>query len=408
MSDTNNKRFPLKGGRGSVDVWSFDEIIPREGTDAIKIDRVKNECGTDDLIPMWVADMDFRTPPFVLDAIRKRMEQGILGYTCQNPPYYESIIRWNKEQHGVDITREMIVYVPGVVSGIFLALQAFTEKGDRILIQEPVYHPFCFVPETCKREVVQSSLRRTETSFAMDFDALRRDIKGCKMMILCNPHNPAGICWTKEDLQQVAHICAEEGVVVISDEIHCDMLFKGRKHIPFASVSEEARRISVTLQAPTKTFNMPGIVASQAIVYDEKLREQYFNYIWGTDQDLGNVFACDCVMACYSEEGRAWKQQMLDYVQGNIDLVAERFAKECPRIRPIIPEASFLVFLDCTGLGFKTQEELNHFFAFDAKVGMNSGAMFGKGGFGFMRMNVGCPRSVVNEALDRIIDACKK
>ena len=185
------------------------------------------------------------------------------------------------------------------------------------------------------------------------------------------------------------------------------MLFKGRKHIPFASVSEEARRISVTLQAPTKTFNMPGIVASQAIVYDEKLREQYFNYIWGTDQDLGNVFACDCVMACYSDEGRAWKQQMLDYVQGNIDLVAERFAKECPRIRPIIPEASFLVFLDCTGLGFKTQEELNHFFAFDAKVGMNSGAMFGKGGSGFMRMNVGCPRSVVNEALDRIIDACR-
>ena len=227
------------------------------------------------------------------------------------------------------------------------------------------------------------------------------------MMILCNPHNPAGICWKKEDLQQVARICAEEGVVVISDEIHCDMVFRGHKHIPFASVSEDARRISVTLQAPTKTFNMPGIVASQAIVYDEKLRQQYFNYIWGTDQDLGNVFACDCVMACYSDEGREWKQQMLDYVQGNIDLVVERFAKECPKIRPIIPEASFLVFLDCTALGFKTQGELEHFFAFDAKVGMNSGAMFGKGGVGFMRLNVGSPRSVVNEALDRMINAIR-
>lgn len=388
-------------------IQDFDEIVPREGTDAIKIDRVKDYCGSDDLIPMWVADMDFRTPPFVINAIRKRLEQGILGYTCQNPPYYESIRRWNKEQHGMDVTREMICYIPGVVSGIYLAVQAFTEKGDSILIQEPVYHPFRFVPETCGRKVVQSSLRRTDMSFEMDFDALRRDIKGCKLMVLCNPHNPGGICWKKEDLQQVAKICAEEGVIVVSDEIHCDMVFRGKKHIPFASVSDEARRGSITLQAPTKTFNMPGIVASQAIVYDEKLRERYFNYIWGTDQDLGNVFACDCVMACYSDEGRKWKEQMLDYVQAGINLVVERFAKECPMIRPIVPDASFLVFLDCTRLGFTSQEELEHFFAFEAKVGMNSGAMFGSGGTGFMRMNVGSPHSIVNEAIDRIISAVK-
>ena len=279
---------------------------------------------------------------------------------------------------------------------------------DSILIQDPVYHPFSFVPETCKRKVVASPLQRTDTAFSMDFDRLRHDIKGCKLMILCNPHNPGGICWTKEDLQQVAHICAEEGVTVVSDEIHCDMLFHGRRHIPFASVSEEARRISITLQAPTKTFNLPGIVASHAIVYDKKLREQYFNYIWGTDQDLGNVFACDCVMACYSDEGRKWKQQMLDYVQGNIDLVTKRFAEECPQIHPIVPQASFLIFLDCKALGFKTQGELEHFFAFDAKIGMNSGAIFGKGGLGFMRMNVGCPRSVVNEAINRIVAACRE
>ena len=385
--------------------YDFDEIVPRKGTDAIKLDRVKDACGSDDLIPMWVADMDFRTPPFVMNAIRHRLEQGILGYTCQNPPYYESICRWNKEQYGVDVTREMICYVSGVVCGIYLAVQAFTEKGDSILIQEPVYHPFTFVPETCERRVIQSPLTRTGTSFAMDFDRLRQDIKGCKLMILCNPHNPGGICWSEEDLQQVAHICAEEGVVVVSDEIHCDMLFRGRRHIPFASVSDEARRISITLQAPTKTFNMPGIVASHAIVYDERLRQRYFKYIWGTDMDLGNVFACDCVMACYSDEGREWKQQMLDYVWGNVELVVRRLAEECPRIRPIVPDASFLIFLDCTALGFKTQGELDRFFAFDAKVGMNSGAMFGRGGTGFMRMNVGCQRSVVNEAVDRIVRA---
>lgn len=388
--------------------YDFDEIVPRKGTDATKIDRVKDGCGSDDLIPMWVADMDFRTPPFVIGAIRKRLEQGILGYTCQNRPYYESICRWNKEQYGVDITSEMLSYVPGVVSAIFLAVQTFTEEGDRILIQEPVYHPFTLVPEACKRQVVQSPLRRTETSFAMDFDSLRRDIKGCRMMILCNPHNPGGICWSREDLQQVAHICAEEGVVVVSDEIHCDMLYHGRRHIPFASVSDEARRISITMQAPSKTFNMPGIVASHAIVYDEELRRKYFSYICGTDQNLGNVFACDCVMACYSDEGREWKRQMLDYVQGNIDLLVNRLAAECPRIRPIVPDASFLVFLDCTALGFATQGELERFFAFDAKIGMNSGTTFGKSGAGFMRLNVGCPRSVVNEAIDRIVAALKK
>lgn len=387
--------------------YNFDEIVPREGTDAIKLDRVKDACGSDDLLPMWVADMDFRTPPFVMDAIRQRMAQGIMGYTCQNPPYYEAICRWNKAQYGVDITREMVCYVPGVVAGIFLAVQALTEKGDRILIQEPVYHPFSFVPETCGRQVVQSSLRCTATGFAMDFDRLRADIQGCKLMILCNPHNPAGICWEKEELQQVAEICAEAGVTVVSDEIHCDMLFGGRRHVPFASVSDTARRISITLQAPTKTFNLPGIVASHAIVYDEQLRSRYFNFIWGTDMDLGNVFACDCVMACYSDEGREWKQQMLDYVQGNIDLIVKRLAAECPQIVPIVPQASFLVFLDCNGLGFKTQGEMDQFFALEAKVGMNSGAMFGKGGTGFMRMNVGCPRATVSEAIDRIVAAVR-
>ncbi len=392
----------------NVMTYNFDEMVPRQGTDSIKLDRVKDACGSDDLLPMWVADMDFRTPPFVIDSVRKRLEQGIMGYTCQNPPYYDSICRWNKVQYGMDVTRQMVCYVPGVVAGIYLALQALTEKGDRILIQEPVYHPFTFVPETCERVVVQSSLRRTESSFAMDFDQLRNDIKGCRLMVLCNPHNPAGITWSKEDLQQVAEICDAEGVTVVSDEIHCDMLFGGRRHIPFASVSDTARRISITLQAPTKTFNLPGIVASHAIVFDEALRHRYFNYIWGTDMDLGNVFACDCVMACYSDEGCEWKQQMLDYVQGNIDLVVNRFSAECPQIRPIVPQASFLIFLDCNSLGFATQEEMERFFALEAKVGMNSGAMFGKGGVGFMRLNVGCPRATVSEAVSRIVEAVRR
>lgn len=386
--------------------YDFDEIINRVGTDAIKYDRVKETCGSDDVIPMWVADMEFRTPQFIFDTIQKRMQQGILGYTAINQPYYDAICRWNKEQYGVEVERKNISYVPGVVCGIFLAVNALTEKGDRILIQEPVYHPFKFVPETSGRVIVQSPLRRTETSFEMDFDRLRQDIKGCRMMILCNPHNPAGICWSREDLQQVASICAEEGVTVVSDEIHCDMLLGGRRHIPFASVSEEAKRISITLQAPTKTFNLPGIVASHAIVYDDELRAKYFGFIEGSDMDLGNVFAFDCVQACYSPEGLEWKQQMLDYVQGNIDLLDKRLQKECPRVKAIRPEASFLVFLDCRELGFGSQKELEEFFAQKAKLGLNSGEMFGPGGVGYMRMNMGCARSVINQAIDQLVAAC--
>lgn len=383
--------------------YNFDEIVPRKGTDCMKYDRVEWCCGRKNVLPMWVADMDFRTPPFVMDAIRRRMEQGIMGYTCSTDAYWDNICAWNREQYGVSLTRDMVAYVPGVVIGIYICLQCFTEKGDKVLIQEPVYHPFRIVPESSGRQIVMNSLRRTAESFEMDFDQLRKDIKGCRMMILCNPHNPAGICWTKEQLQEVAHICAEEGVMVISDEIHCDMLLGQRRHIPFASVSEEARQISITLQAPTKTFNLPGIVASQAIVYNKENREKLFSYIEGCDFDLGNVFAYDCAAACYTPEGLEWKTQMLEYVQGNIDHLCQRFAAEFPVIRPIRPQASFLVFLDCRDMGFQTQAELDDFFANKARVGLNSGAMFGPGGTGYMRMNVGCPRSVIDQALDQIV-----
>ena len=382
----------------------FDEIISREGTDSYKLKYLEEVCGRTDVIPMWVADMDFRTPPFVMEAIERRLRQGILGYTCTHEAYFNSICQWNKEEYGVDVTPEMVSYVPGVVSGIFLSLLRFTEKGDKILIQEPVYHPFRLVPEANDRQVVMTPLRRTANSFEMDFDQLRRDIRGCKMMILCNPHNPAGICWTRETLQELAAICAEEGVLVVSDEIHCDMLFNGRRHIPFASVSEEARMNSITLQAPTKTFNLPGIVSAHAIVYNPDLRSRLFSFIEGSDQDLGNVLCYDCTAACYSEAGREWRNAMIEYVNGNIDLLISRMAAECPQIKPIRPEASFLVFLDCTEMKMK-QSDLIRFFADKAHVCFNSGHMFGPGGMGFMRMNVACPRSIVNQAIDQIAAA---
>ena len=386
--------------------YDFDEIVPRKGTDAYKHKYLKQICGREDVIPMWVADMEFRTPSFVMDAIQKRLGQSILGYTCTSDAYYDAICRWNREQYGLEISREMVSYIPGVVSGIFMSLLALTEKHDRILIMEPVYHPFRLVPQANEREVVMTTLKRGKDNFEMDFDAFERDIKGCRMLVLCNPHNPGGICWSAGELRKIAEICDREKVIVVSDEIHCDMLYGGRKHIPFASVSETAKRISITLQAPTKTFNLPGVVASQMIIFNETMREKVFGFIEGSDMDLGNVFAFDCVAACYSEEGLEWKTQMLEYVDANIDLLCRRMAEECPQIVPIRPQASFLVFLDCRGLGM-SQKELIRFFADEAHICMNSGDMFGPSGEGYMRMNVACPRSMMEQAVEQIVTAVR-
>ena len=381
--------------------YNFDEIVPRQNTDCYKVEGLQDLCGRTDVLPLWVADMDFRTPPFVFEAINRRLQQGILGYTCGMPSYKEAICRWVKARHGMDIAPEMVSYVPGVVSGIFLAIQAFTEKGDKVLIQEPVYHPFRIVSEATGRTVVKNTLRRTAESFEMDFESLERDLQGCKMMVLCNPHNPAGICWSEDTLRRVAELCKQAGVLVVSDEIHCDMVLPGHRHVPFSTVSTTAHDLSITLQAPSKTFNIPGIVVSHAIVPNAQLRERYFGYIEGTDQDLGNVFAYDCARACYTEQGNEWRIQMLDYVQGNIDCVDEFLRRHCPRIRAIRPEASFLVFLDCRDLGLP-HSALEDFFVNQARLALNSGSMFGASGEGYMRMNVACPRSVVEQALQQL------
>lgn len=391
---------------------------------------MKQMWGREDLLPMWVADMDFQTPDFILHAIKHRLENHpVLGYTCSHDRYWDAICQWNLSHYGQKVEREEVNYVPGVVCGIYLCLQTFTEKGDRVLIQQPVYHPFHLVPEATDRVIVDSPLRWTGETFEMDLDRLREDVKGCKLMILCNPHNPAGICWSRETLEQVAEICAEAGTLVVSDEIHCDMLLGGRQHIPFAQVSEKARMNSITLQAATKTFNMPGIVASQAIVYNPVLREHYFSYIEGTDMDLGNAFAYDCVAAAYSDEGDAWRREMLAYVEGNINYMDAYLAEHCPLIKAIKPEASFLVFLNNRALlevlnskqtpyqkeegemlsdNQIAQRRLEYFYAEEALLALNSGSMFGDEGTGFMRINMGCPRSTVEKAMHQLKAAYDK
>ncbi len=404
--------------------YNFDQQIDRRGSDSMKWKFLKTMWGREDLLPMWVADMDFATPPFIIQAIEKRLhEHPVLGYICSHDRYWDAICQWNLEHYGQKVERKEVNYVPGVVCGIFLALQVFTEKGDKVLIQQPVYHPFHLVPEATDRVIVDSPLKWTGESFEMDLDQLRKDVKGCKLMILCNPHNPAGLCWSRETLEEVAEICYETGTLVVSDEIHCDMLLGGRKHIPFASVSEKARMNSITLQAATKTFNMPGVVASQAIVYNPEVRDRYFSYIEGTDMDLGNAFAYDCVTSAYSKEGDEWRKRMLEYVEGNIAYMTEFLKDNCPLIKAIQPEASFLVFLNNKALldvleakatHYKHEEgealtpnqiaqrRLEYFYADGAHLALNSGSMFGDEGTGFMRINMGCPRSTVEQAMKQI------
>lgn len=384
--------------------YNFDELIERRGTHAIKYEAMQELWGRTDLIPMWVADMDFRTPPFILNALRRRMEHEIFGYTAPGDSYFRSIIEWVGRRYGMTARQEDIHYIPGIVPGIHHTLCALSEKGDKIMIQPPVYHPFRQVIEGTGRVPVCSPLTLHEGRFRMDFDRMAHDLKGCKLFILCNPHNPGGVAWTRDELATVASLCEAEGVTVISDEIHADMVFKAHKHTPFATINPWAREHTVTFMAPSKVFNMPGVIASEAFVFAPSLRERFYGYLEQNDLAMGSVFSYAAAEAAYTE-GEEWLTQMLDYVWDNICLVDETLRREMPRIKAIIPEASFLVFLDCRELGFDSQDGLVDFFANGARLGLNSGDMFGKEGTGFMRLNVAAPRSVVTQALKQLKEA---
>lgn len=383
--------------------YNFDEIIDRSATSAIKWEGLKEFWGRTDLIPLWVADMDFATAPFVTEAIRKRCENPVLGYTAKPDSYYQSIIRWTHERYGLEVEKEMIHFVPGIVPGIGMALNAFTEKGDRVMIQPPVYGPFTWLNTRNERTLVTNPLKMVDGMYRMDMESFREQIKGCKVFILCNPHNPGGVVWRKEELEEVAEICYEEGVLVFSDEIHADLTLSPHKHLPFAMVSEKARMNCVTFMSPSKAFNMPGLTASHALIFDAKLRRKFRKYIDACEFDLGHAFAFLAVEAAYSH-GTEWLDQCLAYIQGNIDYV-DSFTKEhTPKIKVIRPQASYLVWLDCREMGLQ-QEALNDFFVDKAHLALNDGVSFGQEGEGFMRLNVASPRSVLEQAMKQLAEA---
>ena len=386
--------------------YDFDQVIERQGTDAIKLEEMKNVWGRTDLIPLWVADMDFPTPPFVLDAVRKRCEHPILGYTSKSDGYYQSIINWVANRYEMLITAQEINYVPGIVAGLGMAINCFTKPGDKIIIMPPVYPPFSWLVTRNHRELLACPMLLENGEYHMNLDYIRSHGEGAKVLILCNPHNPGGVVWKREELEALADFCAENNILVFSDEIHADLTLPPYKHVPFAMVSKRARNNSVTFMAPSKTFNMPGVAASHTIIFNKGLREQFETYLASGELNAGHVFAFDAVKAAFTY-GSEWLDQCLTYIQQNIDYVDNFLKSYAPKIKAMRPHASFLVWLDCRELGL-SQKALNEFFVEGAGLALNDGETFGKEGIGFMRLNVASPRVVLEKAMSQLAAAYQK
>ena len=386
----------------SQDTYSFDEIIDRTGTNSIKYGRLE---GTgQDKIPMTIADMDFKTAPAVSQALRARLDRDVMGYTRTPEDYYESIVSWVRNQTGWDIQREWVEYCPGVITTLCLAIECYSEKGDKIIVQPPVYDPFMNYSRRLGREVVYNPLILKDGVYQMDFDQLESVIDDkTKMLILCNPHNPGGRMWDKQSLMRLAHICHEHHIVVISDEIHNDLTLFGKKHVPFLSVSQEAAQTGVILTGPTKTFNLAGLGAAQCYIVNEDLRKTLVDYMDNHKLSEASITTMVLTIAGYTK-GYEWLDDLRSYIGGNVTYALETFQKRMPQIKVTKPEASFLLWLDCRDLKLE-QKDLVSLFQDKAGVMINNGAGYGPGGEGFIRMNIGCPRSVLEEALDRIANA---
>ena len=388
--------------------YSFDKIVDRRGSGDLKHGVLQERYGRSDLLPLWVADMDFETPPFITEALRQRLDHSLFGYTVVPEELWDVIIQWTLEHHGWQVQREWLTYIPGIVKGIGMAINVFSEEGDKVIIQPPVYHPFRLTPQGNGRKVVYNPLRELpDGSYDMDFEQLEQVTdEHCKILILSNPHNPAGICWKEDTLRRLAHFCYEHHILVLSDEIHSDMALFGNRHIPFATVSDEAAACSITFAAPSKTFNIAGIVSSYAIVPNPTLRRRFYSWLEANELNDPPLFSPIATIAAYSQ-GESWRRQMLAYIEENIRFAEEYCQQHLPKIKPWRPEASFLVWLDCRPLGLQ-HDELIDLFVNRAHLALNDGAMFGPGGEGFMRLNVGTPRSILLQALLQLEQAMNK
>lgn len=385
-----------------MDRYDFDTVIDRTYNYSSKWDELETTFGTRDVLPMWVADMDFMSPKAVVDAVVERAKQGIYGYTSRPDSYFEAIALWMKNRHGWTPDEDWMVFTPGVIPALGVTINSFTNPGDKILVQSPVYYPFFKVVEENGRRIVNNPLVFKDRRYVMDFEDLVIKAKDplVKLIILSSPHNPVGRVWSQEELTRLGEICIKNDVLVVADEIHGDILFPGFKYIPFASISKEFAHNSITCTAPSKTFNLAGLQTSTIIIPDEHLRETYKSFLKRIHLMRNNVFGLVATEAAYRHGGE-WFDEFLAYLKGNYEYLREHIGKYIPQIKVIEPEGTYLIWLDCRELGLDSAE-LNRFFIEKARVGLDDGHWFGQGGEGFMRINLACPRAYVEESLKRI------
>jgi len=384
--------------------YDFDKLVERSNTASVKWDATEELFGEKDLLPLWVADMDFKVPAEVVQAIQSQAEHGIFGYTMKKPSYYEAIIDWMKDHHNWVIEKEWICHSPGVVTALNLIVQAFSEPGDKIIVQPPVYYPFMKAIQNHDRQVVYNPLLFNEGRYEMDFEDLISKIdSSVKMILLCNPQNPGGRVWTESELKRLGDICLERGVLVVSDEIHQDLVFKPGKHIPFAAISEQFGDNSITCTAPSKTFNLAGLQTSNIIISNKTLKEKFVAEGEKYAVTMSNSFGAIATEAAYNHGGQ-WLEEVLDYVEGNLHFITKYFKSNLPVLKVLPLEATYLAWIDCRELGL-TSEELEKLFLSKAKVALNQGHVFGPGGEGFVRMNLACSRSIVEQAVQQMKEA---
>ena len=381
--------------------WNFDEEVLREGTNCIKYDLRKEIFGNDKIIPMWVADMDFKTPDFIINSLKKRLEHEILGYSFRPAEYNTSITDWLSRRHNWQIDTEWLCFCPGIVPALNLCTLAFTRPGDSVIVQPPVYFPFFTAIESHGRNLVYNQLDEMDGRWEMNFDSLTDSITDrTKMIIISNPHNPVGRVWSTEELNHLANICLNNNILLVSDEIHGDLTLPGYYHTPVARISPKIAEITVTCIAPSKTFNLAGLSTSSVIISNPVLRKYFNSKVERLHIGNGNIFGTIASIAAYSE-GHKWLDTLMEYINVNVDFVMDYCHKLIPEIVPVQPEATYMIWLDCRKLGMKAKE-LQQFFVNDAGVGMNEGSTFGPGGEGFMRMNLGTTHQTVRTAMEKI------
>ncbi|WP_406818009.1 MalY/PatB family protein [Metabacillus indicus] len=380
----------------------FDQKIDRYMTHSVKWDYSEEIFGVKDVLPMWVADMDFRAPDEVISALQERASHGIFGYTSAGPEAKKAVQSWMKARHGWDVTQESIVFSSGVVTALSMAIQSLTDPGDAVLIQSPVYHPFFDMTEKNGRTLVNNQLKLENGAYQIDFEDLEEKAahQKVKLMLLCNPQNPGGRVWTKEELQRIGEICAKHHVIVVSDEIHSDLMLFGHKHVPFASLSKEHARNSVTCMAPSKTFNLAGLQSSAIIIPNKEIRTKYEEFQKRQGFFTLNTFGIAGLTAAYTH-GEKWLDELNSYLEENVNTVISYIEEHLPKLNVIRPDSTYLIWIDCTQLQ-KTDAELKELLLQKGKLALEDGTKYGPGGEGFVRMNIGCPRSLVHEGLERL------